>query len=88
VASVAASVAVVLGMATTFLLIFLAVLLISRLLFSLQLISGWAALEPTWRHYLTFAGFVATLGLVAGALGASFEQEVYFRHVLLIDEET
>jgi len=88
VASVAASVAVVLGMATTFLLIFLAVLLIGKLLFSFRLISGWAALEPTWRHYLTFAGFVATLGLVAGALGASFEQEVYFRHVLLIDEET
>jgi len=31
---------------------------------------------------------VTTLGLVAGALGASFEQEIYFRHVLLIAEET
>ncbi|SHK44626.1 DUF2391 domain-containing protein [Rhodothermus profundi] len=88
VAGMAASMAVVLGMATTFVVIFCAVLLVSRLLFTFRLIAGWADLAPTWQHYLTFAGFVATLALVAGALGASFEQEVYFRHVLLIDEET
>jgi hypothetical protein len=33
-------------------------------------------------------GFVATLGVVLGALGASFESENYFRHVVLVDEET
>lgn len=88
VASIAASVTVVLGMATTFVMIFSIVLLASKLLFALRLVVSWAALTPSWQHYLTFAGFVATLGLVAGALGASFEEAIYFRHVLLIDEET
>ncbi|MDQ7040753.1 MAG: DUF2391 domain-containing protein [Rhodothermus sp.] len=88
VAAIAASVSVVLGMATTFVLLFGVVLLVSQLLFTFRLVTGWTALVPTWQHYLTFAGFVATLGLAAGALGASFEQGVYFRHVLLIDEET
>ena len=37
---------------------------------------------------LAFAGFVAALGLGVGALGGSFEDQTYFRHVAYVDEET
>ncbi|MEM1271643.1 MAG: DUF2391 domain-containing protein [Bacteroidota bacterium] len=88
----AASTGVVLaGMATTYGAIFVSVLLLGLFLFSETVANGWAAsLERgiVFTDYLVFAGFVATLGLLIGALGASFEQETYFRHVTLLDEET
>jgi hypothetical protein len=31
---------------------------------------------------------MAALGLIIGALGASFEQQHYFRHITYVDEET
>jgi hypothetical protein len=34
------------------------------------------------------AGFIASLGIAIGALGASFEEHQYFRHIAFIDEET
>ena len=37
---------------------------------------------------LVLAAFVASLGLVIGALGASFEEEHYIRHIAFVDEET
>jgi hypothetical protein len=52
---------------------------------------GWAASlngEIQAVHYVVLAAFVASLGLLIGALGASFEQHYYFRHVTYIDEET
>ena len=36
---------------------------------------------------LTMAGFVASLGILIGALGAAFEGRSYFRHVLHVDRE-
>jgi hypothetical protein len=33
------------------------------------------------------AAVVATLGLLIGAFGASFEQQHFFRHVAHVDEE-
>jgi len=33
------------------------------------------------------SAFVASLGLLIGAFGASFEDQYYFRHVTHVDEE-
>ena len=89
--NVAISVVVFLGMATTYLVLFLLTLLLSHVLFSHTLVVGWAVslrgkIEPY--HYLIFAAFVASLGIVIGALGASFELPSYFRHIAYVDEET
>ena len=82
---------VALGMLTTYSLLLLAALGLSALFFQHQLVSAWASsLEGhiTSVHYVILAAFVASLGLLIGALGASFEQQHYFRHVTYIDEET
>lgn len=83
--------AVFLGMATTYAVLFSVTLLLAYALFSPRLVAGWAAtldggIETA--HYLVFAGFVASLGILIGALGASFEEQSYFRHVAYVDEET
>ena len=82
---------VLLGMLTTYSGLFFAALGLSTWLFSHQLVVGWAASlngEIHTVHYVVLAAFVASLGLLIGALGASFEQHYYFRHVTYIDEET
>lgn len=89
--NISMTVAVVLGMLTTYLLLFGATFLLTRTFYSPGLVAGWAAsLEArvAFRHYLTLSGFVASLGLAIGALGASFEAQGYFRHVAYVDEET
>lgn len=91
VTAVALSLAVVIGMATTYALLFGGTLLMSALFFTPHLIEGWAASleEPlVMRHYFVLSAFVASLGIVIGALGAAFEAEEYFRHVAFVDEET
>lgn len=80
-----------LGMATTYALLFGTTLAVGALFFDGEILAGWAASlgEPVGlRHTMTFAGFVAALGLGVGALGASFEEQTYFRHVAYVDEET
>ncbi len=80
-----------LGMATTYALLFGTTLAVGALFFDGEILSVWAASlgEPVrLQHVLTFAGFVAALGLGVGALGASFEEQTYFRHVAYVDEET
>jgi hypothetical protein len=62
----------------------------SILFFQPALVAGWAASlhgAVSTRHYLILSAFVASFGLLIGALGASFEQYHYFRHVTYIDEE-
>lgn len=91
VTNVAMSVVVFLGMLTTYLLLFFLTLLLSYLLFSHTLVAGWAVslqgkIAPY--HYLVFSAFVASLGIVIGALAASFELPSYFRHIAYVDEET
>jgi hypothetical protein len=89
--NVAISVVVLLGMATTYAILFLLTLGLSRLLFSRKLVATWAVLlngHIEAQHYVVFAAFVASLGLVIGALAASFELPAYFRHVAYVDEET
>ena len=85
------TIAVAMGMTTTYLLLYASTLTVALTIFSPDLIQTWAAslherLRPA--HYFTLAGFVAALGIVVGALGASFEAKGYFRHVAYVDEET
>ncbi|GAB5535416.1 MAG: ATP synthase subunit alpha [Rubricoccaceae bacterium] len=80
-----------LGMATTWALLFGTTMLLGSILFDGAIVDGWAANlgQPVGPgHRLVFSGFVAALGLLVGALGASFEDQTYFRHVAYVDEET
>ena len=91
VTSASVLIALGLGMATTYGLLYGTTLALGALFFDGEILSGWAASlgQPVGaRHVLTFAGFVAALGLGVGALGASFEEQTYFRHVAFVDEET
>ena len=83
--------AVGIGMATTYAMLFISTLALAGLLFDRAILSGWAATlgeTVAVHHVVVFAGFVAAIGLAVGALGASFEEQTYFRHVALVDEET
>ena len=91
VGNVAIVLAVALGMMTTYVLLFAVTLTVSQVFFSAALVQTWAASVGGtihFGHYLVLAGFVASLGLLIGALGASFEAQGYFRHVAYVDEET
>lgn len=84
-------VSVFLGMATMYALLFGVTLGLAEVLFPPRLVADWAAsLEGgiEGSHYFVFAAFVASLGILIGALGASFEDQIYFRHVAYVDEET
>lgn len=91
VASNVAAVAIVgVGMSITFALLFGLTLIASWLLFPAAVVNEWAAsVKPPLRvgHYLQMATIVGSLGIVIGALGASFEEQRHFRHVVLVDEE-
>ncbi|MEZ5363068.1 MAG: hypothetical protein R2748_12190 [Bryobacterales bacterium] len=83
--------AMLLGMMTTYALLFAATIAIAQVFYPTDLIREWAASlhgPLRWRHFLSLAGFIASLGIIIGALGASFEAQVYFRHVAFVDEET
>ena len=81
------------GMSTTYLLLLLLTLALAALLFSPDLVANWAASVTggggriVFGHYLAMAQLVATFGILIGSLGASFEGQYYFRHVLYVDEE-
>jgi hypothetical protein len=80
-----------LGMTTTWGLLFGTTLVLRLLFFDAPILDGWAASlgRPVGPDdVLAFAGFVAALGLGVGALGGSFEDQTYFRHVAYVDEET
>ncbi len=93
VTNVSITVTVLLGMLTTYLALFAATLLLAFTLFAGEVIPNWATSLHSqggvqWHHYMAMAGVVATMGIVFGALGASFEGQHYFRHVAYVDEET
>ena len=82
---------VVLGMATTYFMLFVLTLLAGTLMFSREIIANWApAIDGPVHltHYLLQAGFDASVGIIIGALGVSFEGQYYFRHIAYADEET
>jgi len=87
---VAVVTSVLIGMATTYSLLFGTTWLVAKTLFRPVLVHNWTPSIPqvTEAHYLVLSGFIASLGIVIGALGASFEKESYFRRVTMLDEET
>ena len=79
------------GMLTTYLLLFGLTLVLGFSLYPDRLVATWAASVPEeiiFGHYLRLASFIGSLGILIGALGASFEDQSYFRHVIYVDEET
>ena len=90
VGNVAITLAVLLGMVTTYAGLLAAALVTTWAFFPDHVVSNWAAtVEKPHRayHYLCLCGSVAAVGLVIGALGASFEPRGYMRHVAFVDEE-
>lgn len=81
------------GMVTTWLALFVAGAAVAYLLFPADLIANWSTSTITntrsvqWHDRPQMAAIAASLGLIIGALGASFESESYFRHVIFVDEE-
>ncbi len=81
------------GMLTTWLSMFALAMLISHSLFDGETIRGWAAhaaIENPQAQLmlsLRMSCFAASLAILIGSLGASFESQSYFRHVILVDEE-
>ena len=93
VTSVSALGIVMAGMAFTWLSLFAVGLILSYLLFPGELIATWAASTISDSRHLValdrphMAMFSASLGLLIGALGASFESQDYFGHIIFVDEE-
>lgn len=78
------------AMLATYVCLFLMSLGFALLAFPESMLRSWAShsvLPLVYSDYLAMAGFVATIGVVLGALGASFEEAKYFRHAAIIDEE-
>ncbi len=81
------------GMFVTWMTLFLVGLIVGWMLFRPPLIASWAAssaLDPSQIGMSVTAQmscFCASLGLLIGALGASFESQHYFRHIIFVDEE-
>ena len=88
--NISTALVVLFGMTTTYLLLFGLAVVIGGSIFPPRLVQEWAASLPQavgWPDYLVLAGFVASLGILIGALGASFEGNPYFRHITFVDEE-
>ena len=87
---ISTTVVIAVGMAVTYALLFVTAFGVGLSLFGASLVEGWVpSLDAAFGvgHRLAFSGTVAALGLVAGALGASFEQQDYLGHVAQVDEE-
>ncbi len=75
------------GLALTWSVMFTLAILAAALLFSPELISQWTssaeesinAITPI--SYLKMSTFCASVGLLIGALGASFEEQTHFQHL-------
>ncbi|MFG0261134.1 MAG: hypothetical protein ACF788_01930 [Novipirellula sp. JB048] len=93
VTSIAALAIVFFGMATTWMALFGVGLLLAHLLFPSDLVASWAASSVHDARQINgldrpvMAFFAASLSLLIGALGASFESQHYFRHIIFVDEE-
>lgn len=90
ISNVSVTISIIMGMATTYFLLFAVTLLISRFLFTSVIIEKWAVSTGGAVHtgnYLVLSGFFATLGIIIGALGASFEVQSYIKHIAMVDEE-
>ncbi|MEM8932285.1 MAG: DUF2391 domain-containing protein [Acidobacteriota bacterium] len=89
--NLAITLAMLVGLTLIYSLLFLATYGMAEVLFSQELLAQWTPSldgEIGARQHVAHAGFIAFLGLIVGALGASFEEQDYFRHITLVDEET
>lgn len=77
------------GMISTYCFLFATSLVIGLFLFDSRLVAHWtnSAATMAMGSYLMLSGFIASLGIFIGSLGASFEQHQYFRHITFVDEE-
>jgi hypothetical protein len=93
VTSISAFAIVFIGMLATWTSLFAVGCLLAQLLFPGELIATWAAStldngrQVEWAARAQMAMFSASLALLIGALGASFESQHYFRHIIFVDEE-
>ena len=84
---------VISGLGITWLGILVLALCAAATVFSPEVITHWAAsssLTPAdvgTPVYWQMATFCASLGLLIGSLGASFEDQWHFQHVIFVDEE-
>lgn len=89
VSDLSTSLAVLLGVLTTYALLFASAFALTAVVFRDDTVAAWtgvASLSPGTRA--TVAAFVASLGLAVGALGAAFEPRGFARHAAYVDEET
>lgn len=89
-ANVSALLVVLLGMVFAYALLFALAIGAAQAFYGPELIASWApsvAPEVGLRDLAVLAGFVSSLALVIGSLGASFEGNHYFQHVIYADEE-
>jgi len=80
---------VLIGMMTTYALLFVFIFTVVTFVFDMTLLSRWVQeVTPTFAYgqLLIVSAFVAAIGLSVGALGASLEEVGYFRYVTLVDE--
>ncbi len=90
VTNVSTTAIVLVGMLTTYGLLLLLTATAVLTVFNNKLADTWSEsidAAPNATHYFGLCLFVSSLGILIGALGASFEQQTYFQHVTLVDEE-
>ncbi|NND90310.1 MAG: hypothetical protein HKN42_05540 [Granulosicoccus sp.] len=81
------------GLALTWSFMFVLALLANTLLFPAELIGRWITIDSatvsriTPSSYVKMATFCASVGLLIGSLGASFEEQTHFQHVVFVDDE-
>lgn len=79
------------GMLTTLLMLITVTFTLSVSLFGTRLAGHWAAMPASpfsLLNYCQLAAVISALAAFIGALGASFEEQHYFRHITFVDEET
>jgi len=90
---VSAVLIVLCGLLVTWFGIFCLALLAGATLFGGELVAEWAASTGVQAEavgagvFLKMAMFLASIGLLIGSLGASFEDQQHFQHVIFVDEE-
>jgi hypothetical protein len=81
---------VIFGMIATFLALAALAIAIGYWFFPRAVLANWTGLPLTEglpQFYLSLSVYMSALGIFIGALGASFEENRYFRHVTHVDEE-
>jgi hypothetical protein len=90
VTSAAALLIVLCGMLVSFCGLFAVVLLVVTTVFQPEVVQSWVetpSKEIAFSQYVALAAFVSCIAILIGALGATFEEHFYFRHITLVDEE-